>query len=149
MAWNTLSEADVQNYLLPDEQTILNAIQGSSSVLPTVMADVISQAQSQILAGGNQIGATGTVPDQLKMPIIAIILWEWFTSLPKTDLQSDGRKEKYDKAMERLSMITGSDPKREKIEIPASPQAVAGPTNRVSTVRRGQEVRQFGKIGQT
>jgi hypothetical protein len=148
MPWNALATTDITAEILPDEVAMINAIQGGSGMLDTVLASVTAEIQAQILVGGNQIGQTGTVPDQIRSDAIALVRWKWFCSLPATSLQSDFRKAQYEAAQERLEKIrTG----KEKVEIPANPQAVTGPSFRVETVRRGARVdeRGLGKIGET
>jgi hypothetical protein len=76
------------------------------------------------------------------------VRWRWFCSLPKTDLQSELRRQQYNEATKRLEKIRVGG---EKVEIPASPQNVTGPSFRVQTVRRGHELRthDFDTLGET
>src|ERR1700678_4207144 len=137
MSWNTLATTDVTSEILPDEVTMLNAIQGSSSVLSAILSSVTAEILAGILVGGNQIGQPGTVPDQIHSDAIALVRWKWFCSLPKTDLQSDFRRAQYDEAVKRMEKIREG---REKVEIPANPQTVTGPSFRVEMVRRGHRL---------
>jgi hypothetical protein len=148
MPWNPLATTDVQAEILPDEITMLNTIQGSSAILAALLGTVLAELQAQILVGGNQIGASGTIPDQIRGDAIAIVRWRWFCSLPKTDLQSEFRRQQYNEAMKRLEKIREG---QEKVEIPASAQTVSGPSFRVETVRRGHELRthDFDRLGET
>ena len=148
MPWNTLQVTDVTAEILPDEVTMLNSIQGSSGILSALLMTVLAELQAQILVGGNQIGQTGTIPDQIRGDAIAIVRWLWFCSLPKTDLQSEFRRQQYIEAIKRLDKIREG---KEKVEIPASPQNVIGPSFRVQTVRRGQKLRtpDFDTLGET
>jgi hypothetical protein len=148
MPWNTLQVTDVTAEILPDEVTMLNSIQGSGGILSALLSTVVAELQAQILVGGNQIGQAGTIPDQIRGDAIAIARWRWFCSLPKTDLQSEFRRQQYAGAMKRLERIREG---KEKVEIPSSPQAVTGPSFRVETVRRGQELRthDFDTLGET
>src|SRR5580693_5129577 len=127
MSWNTLATTDITAEILPDEVTMLNTIQGSSSILATILA---------------------TVPDQIRSDAIALVRWKWFCSLPKTDLQSEFRRAQYDEAVKRLEKIREG---REKVEIPTQPQNVTGPSFRLQTIRRGHRVgsRSFDKLGET
>ncbi len=148
MPWNTLATTDVTAEMLPDEVTMLNTIQGSSGILSALLTTVLGELQAQILVGGNQIGQVGTIPDQMRGDAIAIVRWRWFCSLPKTDLQSEFRRQQYNEAMKRLERIREG---KEKVEIPASAQSATGPSFRVETVRRGHEVRthDFDTLGET
>jgi hypothetical protein len=148
MAWNTLATGDVTAEILPDEVAALNSVQGSSTVLAGILANVIAETQASILAGGNQIGQAGTVPDQIREDVIAIARWRWFAALPKTDLQSDARRAQYEEALKRIGTIRSG---REKVEIPANPQNVVGPSFRMETIRRGHklETHSFDTLGET
>ena len=148
MPWNTLATADIEAEILPDEVTALQTIAGSSTILATILTTVLAELQAQILVGGNQIGQAGTVPDQIRGDAIAIVRWRWFSSLPKTDLQGEFRKAQYDAAQTHIARIRDG---KEKVEIPASPQNVAGPSNRVEIVRHGAGPgpESFRGLGQT
>jgi hypothetical protein len=148
MPWNTLAVADIEGEILPDEMSLLNTIQGSNAILSALLGTVLAELQAQILVGGNQIGPAGTIPDQIRGDAIAIARWRWFCSLPKTDLQSESRRQQYDEAKRRLEKIREG---KEKVEIPGSPQSVTGPSFRVETARRGHEVRtrDFDRLGET
>ena len=148
MPWNPLATADITAEILPDEVTALNTIQGSASILSTILSTVTAEIQAQILVGGNQIGPAGTVPDQIRSDAIALVRWKWFCGMPKTDLQSDFRRAQYDEAVKRLEKIREG---AEKVEIPAQPQSVTGPSFRVEAVRRGHRLHthSFDKLGET
>ena len=148
MSWNTLATTDITAEILPDEVTMLNTIQGSSSILSTILGTMTAEILAQILVGGNQIGQPGTVPDQIRSDAIALVRWKWFCSLPKTDLQSEFRRAQYDEAVKRLEKIREG---REKVEIPTQPQNVTGPSFRMQAIRRGHRVgtRSFDKLGET
>jgi hypothetical protein len=148
MPWNPLATTDITAEILPDEVTALNTIQGSTTILAGLLANVIAEVQAGILVGGNQIGQSGTVPDQIREDVISIVRWKWFASLPKTDLQSDFRRQQYDEAIKRLEKIRSGE---EKIEIPLSPQNVTGPSFRVEIIRRGHrlDTHSFDTLGET
>jgi len=148
MPWNMLQTTDVTAEILPDEVTLLTSIQGSTGILSALLATVLAELQAQILVGGNQVGPAGTIPDQMRGDAIAIVRWRWFCSLPKTDLQSEFRRQQYSEAMKRLEKIREG---KEKVEIPANPQRVTGPSFRVQTVRPGHRLRthDFDKLGET
>ena len=146
--WNTLATTDITAEILPDEVTLLNSIQGSSSILSTILSTVTAEIQAGILVGGNQIGQPATVPDQIRSDAIAMVRWKWFCSLPKTDLQSDFRRAQYDEAVKRIEKIRDG---KEKVEIPSQPQNVTGPSFRMEAIRRGHRLstHSFDKIGET
>jgi hypothetical protein len=148
MPWNTLATTDVTAEILPDEVAALNTVQGSTSILAGILANVIAEVQSSILVGGNQIGQSGTVPDQIREDVIAMVRWRWFASLPKTDLQSDFRRQQYDEAVKRMGSIRKGS---EKVEIPLEPQNVSGPSFRVEKIRRGHrlDTNSFDTLGET
>lgn len=148
MPWNTLATIDVTAEILPDEVTLLNTIQGASTILAAILANVVAEVQASILTGGNQIGPAGTVPDQIREDSIALARWRWFTSLPMTDLQSDARRQQYREAQARLQGIREG---KEKVEIPEAAQNVTGPSFRAQLIRRGHrvETHTFDKMGET
>jgi hypothetical protein len=146
--WNPLAPTDITAEILPDEVTLLNTIQGSSSILSAILSTVTAEIQAGILVGGNQIGQPGTVPDQIRSDAIALARWKWFCSLPKTDLQSDFRRAQYDEAVKRMEKIRAG---KEKVEFPAQPQSVTGPSFRMEAIRRGHRLGtgSFDKLGET
>jgi hypothetical protein len=148
MSWNTLATTDITAEILPDEVTMLNTIQGGSSILSTILATVTAEILAQILVGGNQIGQPGTVPDQIRSDAIALVRWKWFCSLPKTDLQSEFRRAQYEEAVKRMAKIREGG---EKVEIPAQPQNVIGPSFRMEAIRRGHRLstHSFDNLGET
>ena len=146
MPWNTLTTTDITAEILPDEVTAMNTVQGSATILNSILARVVAEIQARILSGGNQIGQPGTVPDQLRGAAIAMVRWEWFCNLPKTDLQSDFRKAQNEAAQKRMEKVQARE---EKVEIPTNPQNVAGPSGRVEVVRPGHKMQNWGEIGQT
>jgi hypothetical protein len=146
--WNLISINDVQNEILPDEVALINTVEGSTTVLPIIIADVVAEIEGNILACGQQIDQPGLVPDQVRTKAKDIIRWRWFCALPKTGLQSEFRKAQNDKAETFLETLwekirAGTA----KIEIPANPQTNAGPANRLETVRPGNRPQDWGDIG--
>jgi hypothetical protein len=146
MPWNPIAIEDVQAEILPDEVTLLNAIQGSADILTTILGTSVAEIQAQILVGGNQVGQPGTVPDQIRGDCIAFVRWKWFCSLPKTDLQSEFRRSQHDESVKRFQAIREG---REKVEIPANPQNLTGPSMRMQTIRRGKPMQDFSTLGET
>ena len=119
-----------------------------NSILSAILSTVTAEIQAGILVGGNQIGQPGTVPDQIRSDAIALARWKWFCSLPKTDLQSDFRRAQYDEAVKRMEKIRAG---QEKVEFPAQPQNVTGPSFRMEAIRRGHrlDTGSFDKLGET
>jgi hypothetical protein len=146
--WNNLTTTDVTAEILPDEVNALNTVQGSTSILAGILGNVIAEVQASILVGGNQIGQSGSVPDQIREDVIAMARWKWFASLPKTDLQSDFRRQQYDEALKRLGNIRKG---AEKVEVPLNPQNVSGPSFRMEMIRRGHRMdsHSFDTLGET
>lgn len=151
MPWNTLTTAQISGECSPDEVAALNLIQGSTTILATVMASCVAEIQATISNAGNQIGPIGTIPDQVLRDVIPWIRWEWFCALPSTGLQSKEREKQAQRWEKRRERITGSDGKpREKIEIPAVPQNITGADSRVEVVRPGHlHAHQFSKFGES
>jgi hypothetical protein len=148
MPWNTLAAADIETEILPDEVALLNTIQGSSGILASVLANALAEIQAQILVGGNQVGQSGTIPDQIRSDCIAFVRWRWFTSLPKTDLCSDFRKAQYEQALTRFEKIRSNGKDKEFVEVPTNPNtAVSGPGFQSATVRRGARPQDFNVLG--
>ncbi len=148
MPWKSLATTDITAEILPDEVTALNTIQGSTSILSAILSTVTAEIQAQILVGGNQIGPSGSVPDQIRSDAIALVRWKWFCSLPKTDLQSEFRRAQYDQAVQRLEKIREG---KEKVEIPTQAQSVSGPSFRMEAFRHGHrlDTHAFDKLGET
>ena len=106
MSWNTIAASDVLTEFTPQEQASLNAIQGSSGNLGSILTNVIALARGNIRAGGYTLAPGSTIPDQLRLDVIAIARWRWLASLPALkSIQTDYRKEQYTEAMKRLDMV--------------------------------------------
>jgi hypothetical protein len=136
MSWNPIAAADVQNEILPDEVAILNTIQGANTILATVLAKTVNKVRSQILVGGSQLDAAGTIPDQLWEEVIAIARWRWFSSLPNTDLCSKQRQAQYDEAISTMKDIArGKDEEGRPVKVelpnPATALALPGPAGQM------------------
>jgi hypothetical protein len=149
MAWNTIATSDVLNEFTPAEQSALQSIQGASIDLGAILTEAVNAMQGAVLAGGNQVGQPGTVPDQLRREVVAIARWNWLASFPTLKaLQSDARKQAHDDAQKRLDDVSM---RRIKTEIPAQPQKLQAPVNAVQIVRRGVRFspESFEHIGST
>lgn len=153
MAWNLIAEADVLNEFTPIEQATLQGIQASDS-LTGILSNVVNAARGNIVAGGNQLGPDGTVPDQLRSEIIAIARWKWLISFPVLkSMQTSVRKDAAKDAQDLLNLVASQSPSRPRVELPDAGTAVAtvAPVGGVSVVRHGKCVHrdQFDRLGET
>ena len=124
MPWSTISDAEVLNQFTAAEQAQLNNNQGTGGNLAAILAQVVNAARGAILAGGNQLDAAGSIPDQVRPDVIAIARWNWLKSFPQLKaMQTDNRRKAAESAQERLAAITTGQP---KIEAPVSPIATTG-----------------------
>ncbi|HEV2329244.1 MAG TPA: hypothetical protein VGY56_10690 [Verrucomicrobiae bacterium] len=149
MPWNTLATTDVTDQMTQGEVSALENIQGASTQLQAILTRVTNQAISQILAGGNPIGPTGTIPDSVAQDIIAITRWRWLSSFPALRaFKTEDREKENDSAQKHLSSIAAG---KERTEIPANAQTIQAPVNAVGVVRPGVRFRPggFDKIGST
>jgi hypothetical protein len=128
---------DVQNEILPDEVAMLEVIQGSDALLTTILNVWVNKLRSMIEVGGNNLDAPGTIPDQLRPEVIAIVRWKWFSALPKTDLQSPAREKQYDEAMAVFKEIASNKPDRQRVEFPAS--ITGGPAGQMQVASGGHK----------
>ena len=149
MSWNAIAASDVQNEILPDEVAMLNTIQGANTQLATILTKTVNKVRAQILVGGNQLDAAGTVPDQLWQEVIAMARWRWFTSLPNTDLCSDRRKEQYEAATETMQDIAAGKDKSGravKVELPnpATALPLSGPAGQMQATSGRRKTRGMG-----
>lgn len=114
------------------EQAVLNNLQGGPAALPGIIAKSIAEARGYIQAGGNDLDAVGTVPQQVIPHVIAIVRWRWLTSVSALQkLQTDARRDAYRDAMKALSAIGDGHP---KVERPANPIATTGQIVNVPSV---------------
>jgi hypothetical protein len=152
MPWSTISESDVLSEFNSKEQAQLVSIQGAVDNLPAILGRVVNATRSSILAGGGQLDAAGTIPDQLRSDVISIARWKWLISLPQVNetLQSKNRKDAHDAAQKRLDDVAAA---KLKVEPPSAATVVAttAPTNAVAVPRAGRRVhhRGFEKMSET
>lgn len=124
MPWNTPSLNDVLAEFTPQEQTALNLLHGSTQPLPAILQRTIAAARGSILAGGNELDAEGTVPDQVLPHILAVTRWRWLTSFPTLKpLQTEPRKAAYEYGLQALDQIAAGRP---KVERPLTPITTTG-----------------------
>jgi hypothetical protein len=106
MAWKTITADDVLSEFTPQEQAMLQGIQGASEQLPGIVARVIRAARGAIRAGGYALGDEGTAPDQLEADIIAIARWQWLLAFPQLQrLQTSERQAAHDQGRTRLDAV--------------------------------------------
>ena len=132
MPWNAIQASDIQVELLPQEVAMINTIQGSSGILATVLNTWVNKIRAMIEVGGNNLDVAGTVPDQLRPEIIAVVRWRWFSSMANNDLLSKQREEEFKQAMEKLNAVEKGSP---KVEFPAA--IPGGPSGQMQVARVG------------
>src|SRR5579862_7631761 len=106
MSWNALTDLDViAEAFNPTEQNSLRALQSADN-LAAIVQSVVNSVRGHIIAGGNQLGPDGTIPDQLRPEAVALVRWQWLTSFPQLQkLQTPGRKAESDDAKSVLKEI--------------------------------------------
>jgi hypothetical protein len=130
MAWSTLNADAVLSEFTETERAALTAAQDSVDNLNGIITRVIGMARGMIAAGGNTLGAAGTVPDQVALDVIAIARHRWIAAVPKLRaLATAERKAAHDDGMKRLESIAAGSV---RVEPPAHPisteSAVPGPS---------------------
>jgi hypothetical protein len=138
MPWSTIAASEVVEQISPQEVTSLQTIQGNSTTLATILAGVVNSARAYIRAGGNQLDAEGTIPDQVRQEVIDITLWRWLKSFPKLkQFQTDERKEASQEALKTLKELSRPD-SGVRVELPAAATAEANPApvNAVAVVSK-------------
>jgi len=148
MPWSTITLQDVLDEFTPLETATLQALQGSTTPLPGILAKTLKKVRSAINAGGNQLDQTGlTVPDSLVDEVIAIARWRWLSSFPALkSLKTTERKEAADNAMKLLERLSSQDADRPRTELPAVVDATPVPLTQPSFGRVPH--REFNKRNQ-
>lgn len=119
MAWTELTAQMVLDQFTEDEASAIEAVQGGvESKLPGILQKTIDQARGDIIAGGYDLDPdTTTLPDGLHNDVIAIARWNLLTSIPAlAELQTEARKDKNEKALEKLGEIATG---KRRVEPPA------------------------------
>ena len=139
MSWSVITETDVLSEFNPKEQALIANIQNAADNLAPILQRVVNAARACVVAGGSQVDQPGTIPDQLRMDVIAVARWKWLISLPQVNetLQSINRKNAHDDAMKRLDDVAAG---KIKIELPANPVVQDAPVNAIATPRPGRRV---------
>jgi hypothetical protein len=107
--WNALTSDDVKNRLTKPELTaLLGAARQVEQTPEGILADAISTVTSEVrgyVAGcaRNQLGAEGTIPDELASSALALLRRYLFTRLPNMKpLYDDIRQTETKDALDRL-----------------------------------------------
>ena len=139
MPWSTIATSDVLEEFTPQEQAALQTIQNGTSQLGGILAKAVASARGSIQAGGNDLDAAGTLPDQIIPQVVAIIRWRWLVSLPKLKpLQTEERRDAYNDGLKALDKIASGHP---KVERPANAIATTGEIVTLPSV--GEKHRRF------
>jgi len=107
MAWITITADDVRSILSQPEIEAVDEEHletGQTSPLTVILSTVTKRVRAHVASGGNTLGATGTIPDELLSAALALIRFELLTRLPgDTWLNEDRRAAKRD-AVDELKM---------------------------------------------
>ena len=134
--WSSITAAEID--LLPDELAALQAIEGSSAILPNILARTVNAARASIIAGGNQLGPQDTIPDQIRQEVIDITRWAWIASFPDIKpLASSARERLHDRALGMLMNIASGSI---KVEVPSVAIMTPAPGNAAALLRPGRPV---------
>ena len=153
--WNPVTPQQALTGFSPQETAFLqNNLGGQQAALDAIapfLNDEIAALQGACIAGGSQQGPVGTVPDQLRPDLFAIVRWRLLLSYPSLkSLQTDARKDAFTRAEAKLSDVANS---KLKIELPPATQAQTNPApvNAVQVVRPGRhvETHEYDKLGST
>lgn len=120
MPWRPITAADVLTQFTPIEQATLQGIQGATTNLDTILADVVAEFVGAMSGAGYTVLTDGTLPDQLRQFVIGRARWLWLASLPglKDDpMLSDARRKLAETAEAMLGKISRLEAGR--IEPPA------------------------------
>jgi len=143
MPWSAISTDEVMGELTPVELATLQNIQGTTDAISAVLDRTVGMARGCIQAGGNALGAAGTVPDQLRADIIALARWKWLISFPKLkSMQTDERKQAGKDAEDLLQLIASQKADRPRVENPDGTTPLTAPAIKPShrhMSRRQQE----------
>lgn len=154
MSWREIKSNDVLGYFTPGEAATLENILGQADTLSPKITDCVGSVRGFISAGANQLdgASNATVPDQLRPQAIAYIAWEWLSSFPALQIfKTKDREARAKAATDLLALIGSQDPKRPRVELPATASAQPAPVGAVQVARPGQHVHRHGlnKMGGT
>lgn len=122
MAWITLTEAHLGERLAAAELAALQsaAVGAYGNTVPDVLASVAAEVRGRIAANkANALGASGTIPEELKAAALAIARWRILSRLPGMKaLQDDARRSEYADAQALLSAVAKGEFAVEQPETP-------------------------------
>lgn len=122
MSWITITEADLGERLAAAELTALQtAATGThGNTVPDMLASVIAEVRGRVAANkANRLGASGTIPEELRSAALAIARWRALNRLPGVKmLQDDARRLEYTDAVAMLASVADG---KFAIEQPAEP----------------------------
>lgn len=109
MAWITLSETNLGERLAAEELEALQtaAVGDFGNTVPDVLASVVAEVRGRVAAESkNQLGPTGTIPEELKSAALAIARWRILSRLPGMKfLQDEARRAEYSDALSLLAAV--------------------------------------------
>ena len=109
MAWITLTETHLGERLAAAELAALQsaAVGAYGNTVPDVLASVVAEVRGRVAANGrNQLGAAGTIPDELKAAALAIARWRILSRLPgMKSMQDEARRAEYSDALALLAAV--------------------------------------------
>lgn len=110
MSWSTITADNVLEEFTEAERAAITAAQDAVDNLDAILTRTIRMARGMISAGGNTLGADGTVPDQVAPDVIAVARYRLIAAVPKLRaLITKERKDDYDTGMKRLESIAAGD----------------------------------------
>jgi hypothetical protein len=98
----------VKPRLSSTELTALQSVDlpsGVTDALADLVTQVVDEVRGFIQAGGNNLGAAGTLPSRLVSAAISIIRFRLSTRFPVKMLDTDARKREHDDAMKLLDRV--------------------------------------------
>ena len=109
MAWITLTETHLGERLAAAELAALQtaAVGAYGNTVPDVLDSVVAEVRGRVAANGrNQLGAAGTIPEELKAAALAIARWRILSRLPGVkSLQDEARRSEYADALSLLAAV--------------------------------------------
>lgn len=139
MSWSTIAATEVLEEFTPQEKTAINAIQGASTQLAAILARAVNAWRGAIRSGGGAVSSTAsTIPDQIRMDVIAQARWRWLIAMPSLKaLQTKERSEAASLAEKRFDDIARGNL---RVESPTADESTA-PAPRFSTTERERTYR--------
>lgn len=133
MSWSALSEDEViSRFTSTEEQLLQRAALASPGISP--LADILSQVTNEVrgyiaAAKGNSLGASGTIPDEVRGAAIAMARWRLAGRVAVgsagTLLQGETRRKEYEDALALLKDVAAG---KMRVENPAAEIPVDAPS---------------------